>query len=76
VTEQWEQQFHSERNSNRLSTVGKSPRCHPVLTKSAIRHTQARIRREMSAELVGFLTQIDVIDKKAAPKWRAAGLMA
>jgi P-aminobenzoate N-oxygenase AurF len=37
---------------------------------------RARIRREMSAELVGFLTQIDVIDKKAAPKWRAAGLMA
>jgi hypothetical protein len=30
----------------------------------------------MSAELVGFLTQIDIIDKKAIPKWRAAGLMA
>ena len=37
---------------------------------------RARIRREMSAELVGFLTQIDIIDKKATPKWQAAGLMA
>ena len=37
---------------------------------------RARIRREMSAELVKFLTEIDVVDKTVAPKWRAAGLMA
>ena len=37
---------------------------------------RARIRREMSAELVEFLTEIDIVDEKAAPKWRAAGLMA
>lgn len=37
---------------------------------------RARIRREMSAELVDFLTEIDVVDEKVAPKWRAAGLMA
>jgi hypothetical protein len=36
---------------------------------------RARIRREMSAELVEFLSEIDVIDEKVAPKWRAAGLM-
>jgi len=35
-----------------------------------------RIRREMSAELVAFLTEVDIVDKKVAPKWRAAGLMA
>jgi hypothetical protein len=37
---------------------------------------RVRIRREMSAELVKFLTEIDVVDKTVAPKWRAAGLMA
>lgn len=37
---------------------------------------RARIRREMSKELVEFLTEIDVVDEKVAPKWRAAGLMA
>jgi hypothetical protein len=36
---------------------------------------RVRIRREMSAELVGFLTGIDVIDAKVEPKWRAAGLI-
>jgi hypothetical protein len=35
-----------------------------------------RIRREMSADLVDFLTEIDIVDEKTAPKWRAAGLMA
>ncbi len=37
---------------------------------------RARIKREMSAQLVEFLTEIDIVDGKAAPKWRAAGLMA
>jgi hypothetical protein len=37
---------------------------------------RARIRREMSVDLVKFLSEIDVIDEKIAPKWRAAGLMA
>jgi hypothetical protein len=37
---------------------------------------RARIRCEMSAELIAFLTEVDIIDKKVAPKWRAAGLMA
>ncbi len=37
---------------------------------------RARIRREMAAELVDFLTEVDIVDEKAAPKWRAAGLMA
>ena len=37
---------------------------------------RARIRREMSAELVKFLTEIDIVDETVAPKWRAAGLMA
>jgi hypothetical protein len=37
---------------------------------------RARIRCEMSAELVAFLTEVDIIDEKVAPKWRAAGLMA
>jgi hypothetical protein len=37
---------------------------------------RARIRREMSKELVEFLIEIDVVDEKVAPKWRAAGLMA
>jgi hypothetical protein len=37
---------------------------------------RARIRREMAAELVDFLTDVDIVDEKAAPKWRAAGLMA
>jgi hypothetical protein len=37
---------------------------------------RARIRREMSAELVEFLTETDIVDKKFAPRWRAAGLMA
>jgi P-aminobenzoate N-oxygenase AurF len=36
---------------------------------------RARIRREMSAALVEFLSEIDIIDEKAARKWRAAGLM-
>jgi hypothetical protein len=41
MAEQWEYQSHrSERNSNRLSTVGKSALHRPVLPKSAIRHTQ------------------------------------
>jgi len=34
-----EQQFHSERNSNRLSTLSKSALRHPLLPESAIRHT-------------------------------------
>lgn len=37
---------------------------------------RARIRREMSANLVEFLTEHDIVDEKTAPKWRAAGLMA
>src|SRR5580658_2739240 len=36
---------------------------------------RARIKREMSSDLVAFLREIDVIDAKIAPKWRAAGLM-
>jgi len=35
-----------------------------------------RMKREMSQELVEFLSEIDVIDTKFAAKWRAAGLMA
>ena len=41
MAEQWEQQFHAEWNSNRLSTVSKSALPLPVLPKSAIRHTHA-----------------------------------
>jgi len=37
---------------------------------------RARIKREMSQELVDFLSDIDVIDDRFASKWRAAGLMA
>ena len=37
---------------------------------------RARIRREMSAELVEFLTEVDIVDERVALKWRAAGLMA
>jgi hypothetical protein len=37
---------------------------------------RVRIKREMAAELVEFLTAIDIVDEKTAPKWRAAGLMA
>ncbi len=37
---------------------------------------RARIRREMSAELVAFLTATDIVDEKAALKWHAAGLVA
>lgn len=37
---------------------------------------RARIKREMNAELVDFLREIDVIDEKIAPRWKAAGLMA
>jgi hypothetical protein len=37
---------------------------------------RARIRREMSAELIQFLTQTDIVDEKCVPRWRAAGLMA
>jgi hypothetical protein len=37
---------------------------------------RARIRREMSAELVEFLTENDIVDERTALKWRAAGLMA
>jgi P-aminobenzoate N-oxygenase AurF len=36
---------------------------------------RSRIRREMSAHLVEFLTDTDIVDKTAALKWRAAGLM-
>ena len=36
---------------------------------------RARIRREMSSELVEFLIEIDILDETVAPKWRAAGLM-
>src|SRR5215469_2145822 len=43
MAEQWEQQFHAEWNSNRLSTVSKSALRLPFLPKSAIRHTQAHI---------------------------------
>jgi hypothetical protein len=31
MAEQWEQQFHSERNSNRLGAISNSPLRHPVL---------------------------------------------
>lgn len=34
-----------------------------------------KIRREMSAELVAFLSETDIVDEKVASKWRAAGLM-
>jgi len=37
---------------------------------------RARIRREMTAGLLEFLTAVDIVDEKAASKWRAAGLMA
>jgi len=37
---------------------------------------RARIKREMSAELVEFLSELDIIDDKFASKWRAAGLIA
>ena len=37
---------------------------------------RARIRREMSAQLVEFLTETDIVNKTSALKWRAAGLMA
>ena len=37
---------------------------------------RARIRRAMSAELVEFLTEIEIVDERVAKKWRAAGLMA
>jgi len=37
---------------------------------------RARIRREMSQGLVDFLSEIEIIDDKIAPRWRAAGLMA
>jgi hypothetical protein len=37
---------------------------------------RVRIRREMSADLVAFLTATEIVDEKAAPRWRAAGLMA
>ncbi|MGA2411533.1 MAG: diiron oxygenase, partial [Candidatus Binataceae bacterium] len=36
---------------------------------------RARIRREMSKQLVEFLTATDIVDEKVAPRWRAAGLM-
>ena len=36
---------------------------------------RARIRREMAAGLIEFLTSVDIVDEKAARKWRAAGLM-
>ncbi|MFZ1888125.1 MAG: diiron oxygenase [Candidatus Binataceae bacterium] len=36
---------------------------------------RSRIRREMTAHLVEFLTDTDIVDKTAALKWRAAGLM-
>jgi len=36
---------------------------------------RVRIRREMSAELIAFLTATDIVDEKIAPRWRAAGLM-
>jgi len=36
---------------------------------------RVRLRREMAAGLVEFLTAIDIVDEKTAPKWRAAGLM-
>jgi len=39
VAEQYEQQYHSERDFNGLSTISKSPLRHPILPKSAIRHT-------------------------------------
>ena len=35
-----------------------------------------KIRREMSAELVAFLSETDIVDERVARKWRAAGLMA
>jgi len=37
---------------------------------------RVRIRREMSTALLEFLVAADIVDKKAASKWRAAGLMA
>jgi hypothetical protein len=37
---------------------------------------RARLKREMAAGLVEFLTEIDIIDESVGPKWRAAGLMA
>jgi hypothetical protein len=36
---------------------------------------RARIRREMSKQLVEFLAATDIVDEKVAPRWRAAGLM-
>ena len=46
VAEQREQQFHSERDFNSLSTVSKSALRLPVLPKSTIRHTQASVLNE------------------------------
>jgi hypothetical protein len=37
---------------------------------------RAHLKREMAAEVVEFLSELEIIDEKAAPKWRAAGLMA
>ncbi len=36
---------------------------------------RARIRREMSADLVDFLKEIKIIDEAVEPRWRATGLM-
>ena len=47
-----------------------------ALTMAKNNPNRARIKREMSAELIAFLTENDIVDKKVALKWRAAGLMA
>jgi hypothetical protein len=43
MAEQREQQFHSERDFNSLSTVSKSALRLPVLPKSTIRHTHDEV---------------------------------
>lgn len=50
----------------------------PAEAAEIARHNprRAQIKREMSEELVEFLSGIEIIDAKIAPKWRAAGLMA
>jgi hypothetical protein len=37
---------------------------------------RTKIRREISADLVAFLIETDILNEKVATKWRAAGLMA
>lgn len=50
----------------------------PVEALEMAKHNphRAHIKREMSAQLVEFLINTNIVDRIAVPKWRAAGLMA